>query len=62
MPSSGHLPEPGIEPQVSCVSRTTGRFFAIEPPGKPFFCSIRLHNSNKAKPEIYLYNILFQIT
>ena len=35
-PSSGDLPDPGIE-HVS--SAETGRFFTLEPPGKPVFKS-----------------------
>ena len=31
----GDLPNPGIEPTVSCGSSTAGRFFTTEPPGKP---------------------------
>ena len=31
-PSPGDLPDPGIEPTSALV----GRFFATEPPGKPF--------------------------
>ena len=33
-PSAGDLPDPGIEPQSPALA---GRFFTIEPPGKPTF-------------------------
>ena len=32
LPSSGNLPDPGIEPVSSALA---GRFFTTEPPGKP---------------------------
>ena len=32
-PSSGDLPDPGIEPESPALA---GRFFTVEPPGKPF--------------------------
>ena len=34
-PSSGHLPDPGIEPCVSCISCTGRRILTTEHPGKP---------------------------
>ena len=33
-PSPGDLPDPGIKPSTSALA---GRFFTIEPPGKPTF-------------------------
>ena len=35
-PSTGALPDPGIEPMSSMSSSLAGRFFTTEPPGKPF--------------------------
>ena len=32
IPSPGHLPNPGIKPASPALA---GRFFTIEPPGKP---------------------------
>ena len=31
-PSPGELPDPGVEPQISCIA---GGFFAAEPPNRP---------------------------
>jgi len=34
-PSPGDLPHPGIEPSSPAYPALVGRFFTIEPPGKP---------------------------
>jgi len=33
----GELPDPGVEPKVSCI---VGRLFTMEPPGKPLYIGI----------------------
>ena len=35
MPSSGDLPDPGIELEFPPSPALAGRFFTVEPPGKP---------------------------
>ena len=40
-PSPGGLPDPGIEPASPAL---TGRFFTIEPPGKPFIAMARVQS------------------
>ena len=35
-PSAGDLSDPGIEPASLVSPALAGRFFTIEPPGKPF--------------------------
>ena len=34
-PSPGDLPDPGIEPMSLASPALAGRFFTVEPPGKP---------------------------
>ena len=37
-PTPGDLPNPGIEPMSPATPALAGRFFTIEPLGKPFGC------------------------
>ena len=38
----GDLPNPGIEPISLLSPALAGRFFTIEPPGKPKYCMVSL--------------------
>ena len=43
-PSSGDLPDPGIEPTSLVSPALAGGFFTTEPPGKPLNKENRAHN------------------
>ena len=38
-PSPGELPHPGTEPKSPVSTALAGRFFTIQPPGKPKVCA-----------------------